>query len=133
MKTLYDFLFYCFYCLVIKKPNDQSHIRALTLQSIMLVNLFIDMFLLVLLISPFDFSLAIFKMFVLILIVINIIVNRLENRYYIDNGRYMHAINRFTGRYSKFRKQLMALFALVLFLASISIFIYIGIRLGKLS
>ena len=133
MKIMYDFLFYCFYCLVIKKPNDQSHIRALTLQGIMLVNLFIDIFLLVLLLSPLNLSPIIFKIFVLILIIINIIVNSLENRYYIDNKRYEHAIDRFNGRYSKFEKQLMALFALVLFSASILIFIYIGIHLGNLS
>lgn len=133
MKIMYDFLFYCFYCLVIKEPNDQSHIRALTLQGIMLVNLLIDILLLILHLSPLNLSPSIFKIFVLILIAINIIVNSLENRYYIDNKRYEYALDRFNGRYSKFEKQLMALFALILFSASTLIFIYIGIYLRKLS
>jgi hypothetical protein len=131
MKALYDFLFFCFYCLVIKKPNDQSHIRALMLQGITLTNFLIDFILLFFLMSSYGFNLTMFKIFVLILIFVNVGVNKLENKYYIDNGKYQLSIKKFENRFSKLQKCFLGIFALILILLSTGLFIYIGIRIGK--
>jgi hypothetical protein len=131
MIGLYHFLFYCFYCLVIKRPNDQSHIRAMMLQGITLTNLFIDFILLLFLFSSYTFNPTMFKIFVLVLIVINVIVNKLENKYYIDNGKYLLAIKKFENRFSQTQKRVLGLFSLLLMLFSTGFFIYIGIGISK--
>ena len=131
MKALYDFLFYSFYCLVIKKPNDQSHVRAMMLQGITLTNLLIDLILILLWLSPYDFSLTMFKIFVLVLIIVNVVVNKLENKYYLDNGRYQSAISKFDNHFSKPQKRILGLLALLLIISSTGLFIYIGISIGQ--
>ncbi len=127
----YDFGYYCFYCLVIKKPEDQSHIRALALFGIALTNLFVDILLAALLLSPYEFNRAFFFGFIALLLILNVVVNKLENKYFLDSGRYQKVINNFNSRFTRVQQRFFGFVALLFFLLPISLFIWIGINLGS--
>lgn len=126
---IYNFLYYCFYCLTIKKSNDQSHIRALMLQGIMLTNFFVDFFFL--LVLAFNIDISKYKFALVIILILNFLVSKLENKYYLDNGKYKLAIEYFESKYSRNTKKGLGLLALFLFLFSTALFIWIGITIGR--
>ncbi len=128
---LFDLMFYGFYCLVIKKPNDQSHVRAIMLQAITLVNLLLDVVLLAILLSPYTLNLKMFYLFVIVIITVNVVINKIEYKYFINNAKYKLVILKFDNLYSEKQKRNLGLFSLLLILFSTGLFIYVGISLGK--
>ncbi len=115
--------------MVLKKPNDQSHVRALMLQGVMLTNFFIDFLLSLALMFNLDFLK--YKLALIFVLILNFIVAKLENRYYIDTNKYNLAIVKYENRYTQLQKRLLGILALLLFLFSTIIFIWIGIKIGK--
>ena len=125
---IYDFLYFCFYCSVIKRPNDQSHVRAIFLLGVTLINFFTNIVLLFVLV--FNIDLSNYKLYIPLLLLPYILISYLENKYYLDNGRYKLGIERFENRYSKRQKRVLGIFALFLFLLSVALFIWVGVALG---
>ncbi len=131
MLKLYDLLFYCFYCLVIKRANDQSHVRAIMLQGLVLTNFLICIFLNVYYLYYKHHILKALIITVFIVVPMNLLVDKLENKFYIDNEKYLFAIRRFDKYFTNNQKKILALFALLLILFSTGLFIYTGIKIGK--
>ena len=131
MLKLYDLLFYCFYCLVIKRANDQSHVRAIMLQGLVLTNFLICIFLNVYYLYYKHHILKALIITVFIVVPMNLLVDKLENKFYIDNEKYLFAIRRFDKYFTNNQKKILALFALLLILFSKGLFIYTGIKIGK--
>jgi hypothetical protein len=98
------------------------------LQGIMLTNYFID--LLFFLILMFNFDLSKYKPLLLFILILHFIVDRFENKFFIDNGKYKIAIENYETKYSSPEKKMLALFAIILFFSSTAFFIWIGIKIG---
>jgi Ca2+/Na+ antiporter len=124
-------LFYCFYCLVIKRPNDNSHVRALTLLGVTLTNLFVLLIIFVFWILSYELNLTTVKTFGILLFCFIFLSNKLENKYYLDNGNYLLAIKKHEENYSKFQKRILGLFSFSLFIGSVTLIIYLGINFSK--
>ena len=132
VKKLYDFTYFIFYCGVIKREGDLSHVRAMTMQGITLTNILVFMFLLVLQFLHIDFTLPIYLLFLGLLIFLHLVINWLENKFYLKTGRYQRAIDLYTNKYSQFEKRLLGIFAVTCFLGSVGLFILWGVMLAHL-
>src|SRR5688572_17300830 len=99
MIKLYDFLYFCFYCLVIKQPNDQSHVRALMGLGITLGNFLIGILFLIILFVGVDLGAN--KYLLIVIPLVHYMIYKLENEHYLNNTRYKKSIEKYESRYSK--------------------------------
>jgi di/tricarboxylate transporter len=116
---------------VIKRPNDGSHIRALTLLGITLINSLANLIVLISLLFDAGFNSKIFYLFAGFFLILNIIVDRLENVLYINNNRYKRPIELYSNRFSPFEKRLLGLFAFLLMLGTTIGFIFMGLSFSE--
>lgn len=128
---IFDFLYYCFYCLVKKRPNDGSHIRALTLLGITLINSLANSILYFFLIFNIKFNQNYFLYFVGLIVVLNITLNTLENHFYINNDRYKIPLALYSNLFSKKEKWFLGLLALFLIIGTTISFIFVGISVNN--
>lgn len=130
MKNLYDFLYISYYFLVVKKPNDESHIRALFLQSITLNNLLINILFYCYLFL--NLKHVINPKLLFLLVMIYVLSAYLGNKYYIDTGKYKECIEKYNSKnLSKSTRIAMAFLAVLLFLFSFLLFMIIGVKVSR--
>ena len=119
---MYDFLFYCFYCIMYKKaehketaPSRASGMLAMTL--FIMILYIIPLYHFIINTSPKEFNYNIPVCYVLgiTLALINLFIHEL---YFIKNKNYIRIIEKFDSRYSKRFKQFLGLLALILFLGT---------------
>ena len=82
MIKIYDFLYYCFYCLVVKRPNDESYNRALMGLGIAFGNLLVDILFLTVLFVGIDIGNS--KYLLIVIPIIHFTIYKLENKYYLN-------------------------------------------------
>jgi hypothetical protein len=79
----------------------------------------------------FEIDLSQYLFCVVGVVVLNLLVSKLEDKYYLDNGKYKLAIEYFEPKFSRITKKFLGLFALILFLSATALFIWIGISIGQ--
>jgi hypothetical protein len=116
---------------VIKRPNDGSHIRALTLLGITLINALANLIVLIFFLFDGGFNSKIFYLFAGFFLILNIILDRLENVLYLNNDRYKRPLELYNNRFSPFEKGLLGLFAFLLILGTTIGFIFMGLSFNE--
>lgn len=129
MKQIFEFLYYCFYSLVLKRDGDFSHERAsfgyAISSSLYIISLYF--FLKTYLQLKFIENKYVFFIIGIILFLTSVL---LFSKYFRKRNRYIKILNRYKND-SDFLKLIYKLIAVIFFFLSFFIFAYSGFRMSE--
>lgn len=130
MIRIYYFFYYCCYCLVLKRANDNSHVRALMFHGITISNFLTS--LLFFFYYHFELKYKVTPKILFTLIFVYLFVALIENKIFLNTNYYLTIIEKYdNNRFSKWHKNIFGVLALLTFLLSFFIFMIVGYHVGQ--
>lgn len=124
---MYNYIFYGFYCLMLKKD-----VKAFSRASLLLSNVitFYLVSILLLIFKTFEIRISPPIIAPIVMIGLFLLSYYLNESYFIRNKKYSLIKEQFSEK-TKGEKRIMSLISLFLYISSIVIFIFMGIQLGR--